>query len=92
MGWLAATWRSVAILRGRGYPERIGTPVLIVSAGADRVVSAAAQARLAARLPDCRLETIPGARHELLMETDAVRERVFALFDAFVDEALRKAG
>lgn len=88
VGWLAATRRSVAILRGPGYPERIATPVLIVSAENDRVVSNAAQARLAARLPDCRLETIAGSRHEPLMETDEVRTRVFALFDAFVDEVL----
>ena len=88
VGWLAATRRSVAILRSRGYPERVGTPVLMISAAADRVVSNVAQARLAARLPDCRLETIPDARHELLMETDDVRARVFALFDAFVDRVL----
>ena len=88
VGWLAATRRSTAILLSRGYPERIGTPVLMLSAGADRVVSNAAQARLAARMPDCRLETIPDARHEPLMETDDVRARVFALFDKFMDEVL----
>ena len=88
VGWLAATRRSVAILRSRGYAEGIATPLLIVSAAADRVVSNAAQARLAVRLPDCRLETIPDARHELLMETDAVRARVLALFDAFVERVL----
>ena len=88
VGWLAATRRSVTILRSRGYPERVGTPVLMIGAAADRVVSNAAQARLAARLPDCRLQTIPDARHEALMETDDVRARVFALFDAFVDKVL----
>ena len=91
VGWLAATRRSVAILRSPGYPERIATPVLMVSAAADRVVSNAAQARLAQRMPDCRLETIPDSRHEALMETDDVRVRVFALFDAFVDEVLGDA-
>ena len=91
VGWLAATRRSAAILRSRGYPERIATPVLTISAAADRVVSNAAQARLAARLPDCRLETIPDARHEPLMEMDEVRARVFALFDKFVEEVLEMA-
>ena len=91
VGWLAATRRSVAVLRSRGYPERVGTPVLMIGAADDRVVSNAAQARLAARLPDCRLQTIPDARHEPLMETDDVRARVFALFDAFVDDVLEMA-
>ena len=88
VGWLAATRRSVAILRSRGYPERIATPVLMICAEADRVVSNRAQMRLAKRLPDCRRETIPDSRHEPLMETDEVRAQVFALFDAFVDEVL----
>ena len=91
VGWLAATRRSVAILRSRGYPERIGAPVLMLSAAADRVVSNAAQARLARRMPDCRLETIPDSRHEPLMEADEVRARVLALFDGFVDEVLGDA-
>ena len=89
IGWLAATRRSVAILRGRGCAEALGTPVLMISAEDDSVVSNAAQAGLAARLPDCRFETIPDARHELLMETEAVRERVLALLDAFADDVLR---
>ena len=88
VGWVAATRRSVAILRSRGYPERIATPVLTIGAAAEKVVSNAAMTRLAARLPDCRLETIADARHELLMETDAVRARVLALFDAFVERVL----
>ena len=78
----------MAILRSRGYPERVATPVLMISAEADRVVSNVAQARIAARLPDCRLETILGSRHEPLMETDEVRAQVFALFDAFVERVL----
>ena len=84
LGWLAATLRSAAVLRRPGGAEAVSLPVLIVAAGADRVVSNAAQARLAARLPDCAFVTIPGARHELLMETDAVRAAFFARFDAFV--------
>lgn len=84
LGWLAATLRSTAVLRRRGGVEAVRLPVLIVAAGADRVVSNAAQARLAARLPGCAFVTIPGARHELLMETDAVRAAFFARFDAFV--------
>ena len=60
----------------------------MIGAEADRVVANTAQTRLAARLPDCRLETISASRHEPLMETDEVRAQVFALFDAFVDEVL----
>ena len=85
VGWLAASRRSIAVLRRPGYPEALRTPILMIGAGADRVVSNAAQARLAARMPNCLLETIPDARHELLMEIDAVRERVLDRFDVFVE-------
>lgn len=84
LGWLAATMRSAAVLRRAGFAEAVRLPVLIVAAGADRVVSNAAQARLAARLPACAFVAIPDARHELLMEIDSVRAAFFARFDAFV--------
>jgi lysophospholipase len=29
---------------------------------------------------------VPSARHELLMENDAIRAQVFAAFDAFITE------
>jgi lysophospholipase len=83
-GWVAASRRSIATLRGPGYPEAIRTPVLLLSAGADTVVSNKAQAKLAARMPNCQFESIPDARHELLMETDAVRQQFFGHVDAFV--------
>ncbi len=82
-GWLLATQRSLARLDTPGYIEALRTPITIFRAGADRVVSNAAEARIAARLPEAALETIPDARHELLMETDAVRARLLAGFDSF---------
>jgi lysophospholipase len=32
---------------------------------------------------------IPGAKHELFMETDAIRGQVLAAFDAFITEQSR---
>lgn len=48
--------------------SRIDVPVLLMQAGADRLVSAAASARLARALPNCTYEEIPGAYHELLFD------------------------
>ena len=42
-GWLAATFKSIDILSGTEYAGKIKTPVLIISAGKDRIVSEAAQ-------------------------------------------------
>ncbi|MFL5359530.1 MAG: alpha/beta hydrolase, partial [Myxococcales bacterium] len=62
----------------------IRTPTLIVAAGADPVCSTPAIERFAARLKAGHAIVIPGARHEILMERDAIREEFWAAFDAFV--------
>ena len=83
-GWLHAACRAMEKVR---QPERMAAqtvPSLFVSAGADRlidpdVVEAYAHAlRTGAHLP------ITGARHEILMERDTIREPFWAAFDAFV--------
>jgi lysophospholipase len=82
-GWLAATFDSIDLLNRRGYPEGIQTPVQMVGGGADRVVSIHAQRNLCRRIPGCRFRQIDGARHEILMETDAIRRDFWEIFDTF---------
>lgn len=59
-------------------------PVLIIAAGADRVVSTAVIERFVARTRNISLAVIDGARHEMLQEADFYREQVLAAFDAFI--------
>ena len=56
----------------------------IVAAGADPVCATPAIERFAARLKAGHAIVIPGARHEILMERDAIREQFWAAFDAFI--------
>ncbi len=83
-GWLEATFNSIQHIMADGYPERITTPVKIISAGGDEIVSVAAQKKICRRLPNCDLVIIPNSLHELLIETDAVLEKFWAIFDEFV--------
>ena len=85
--WLDAAFETVVEFRAADYPSHIGQPVLLVAAGADTVVSAAAIASFAARLPAGSLLTIEGARHEILQEADLYRAQFWAAFDAFVPGA-----
>lgn len=88
-GWVAASLESAALLGRAGMLEAVDTPVLIVAAQADRLVSFAAIRRVAARLPQCELVTFgPEAHHELLRECDAVRDRALEAIDLFLDRAL----
>jgi len=81
--WLHATFRSIDILGQPGFAEGIRTPIRMVCAGGDSVVSVTAQKRISARLPDCRMTLIPGARHEILKEIDPIRGRFWQIFQTF---------
>ena len=82
--WLLATFLSIDRLGGMGFPERIGTPIMMVSAGEDNIVSNRAQANIKRRLPQCRLVNFENAKHEILVETDDIRERFWKIFDDFL--------
>jgi lysophospholipase len=84
LGWLHAAFDAMARLHAPDYPERMRTPVLAVVPGADRVVAPRATERLVSRLRASRVVTVPGSRHEILMERDLFRQQFWAAFDAFV--------
>ncbi len=69
--WLQATLAAFTQLEQ--VTPAITTPTLLLQAGADVVVDNEAQNRLCAKIPNCRLDTIPGAFHELMMEQDQYR-------------------
>jgi lysophospholipase len=79
--WLGAALRSMAWLKTQA--PKITTPLLVIAAGADRIVITAETRAFAARLPNARYVEIAGAGHEMLMERDALRAQWWAAFDAF---------
>lgn len=66
-----------------------GLPILLLQGENDRVVGGEEQRQLCRRLDDCRLVALPEGRHELLMEKDAIRDRVLAEIHGFIDETTR---
>ena len=64
---------------------RVNIPVLIVAAGDDDRVLTSDTRKVAARLPNCTYVEIPQAYHEILMETDDIRETWWSAFDAFAE-------
>jgi alpha-beta hydrolase superfamily lysophospholipase len=83
--FLAAQDRSFTIA------AHIRTPVLVVQAGDDRIVSAAQTRRLVARMPaDCvTYREMPGMYHEVLNETD--RATVYGLMADWLATRLARA-
>jgi len=84
IGWLAAAVRVTEEFAEASYPASLHQPILIIAAGDDRLVSTAAAERFAIRLRAGANLIVPGARHEVLMEKDAMRAQFWAAFDAFV--------
>jgi len=84
VGWIYAASRNIRRLARPEFPMSVKVPNLIVTAGADRVVSVRAQEEMAVCLRSGGHVFIPGARHELMMEQDVFRNQFWAVFDAFI--------
>lgn len=84
IGWVAACFRALGRLAEPDAPLRVATPTLALLAGDDRVVSTRAAETFLSRMKVGRALILPKARHEILMETDAIRARFWAAFDAFI--------
>ncbi len=84
--WLIQAQDSNLRIAQAHGPESVAVPMLILGADTDKLVSPQAIRRVAARLPKARLRMFgEEAAHELLRETDAVRDVVLNEIDAFID-------
>ena len=82
-GWLQAACQSGALICRRGYLDTVRAPVLILTAEAERLVDNAAHVAAAKRLKRVTQIVVSGARHEILQETDAIRQELWRRFDGF---------
>lgn len=88
--WLEFAFRATALLSSPERLRSVTIPVEIVSAAEDRLVDNSAQAAAARNLPQGRLITVPGAYHEILMETDDMRNIFLRVFDALTGKTAPK--
>jgi lysophospholipase len=84
IGWLRSALRSCAMLQRHDYPKYIAVPMLMFAAGADHIVSPRAIEDFAVELKIGGHVAMPGSRHEILQESDAIRQRFWAAFDAYM--------
>lgn len=84
IAWLNAAFGLMRRFTEARFPLEIRVPTLIVAAGADPICSTPVIERFAARLKAGHAIVLPGARHEILMERDEIREEFWAAFDAFI--------
>ncbi|WP_325063164.1 alpha/beta hydrolase [Halovulum marinum] len=82
IGWLRAALIETAALRAAPQPE---TPILTILGGAEVVVSPWAVRTVSARQKNAELLELPGARHEVMIETPALQARAWAAIGDFLD-------
>lgn len=84
IAWVRTAFRLMARLNAPSAALEVRVPTLVIAAGQDPVVSTPAIERFAARLKTGSALVLPTSRHEILMESDAIRAQFWAAFDAFV--------
>ena len=87
--WVAAAMGAMAEAGRDSFPARVQIPLLMLAAARDAVVSTNAIEQMGLQMRTGRHMVIAGARHEMFMESDAIRGQVFAAFDAFIPEQSR---
>jgi lysophospholipase len=84
VAWIDSALRFMKCFTTPNYALKIRLPTLVVAAGDDPICSTPATERFAARLKAGHAIVLPGARHEILMERDDIRDQFWAAFDAFI--------
>ncbi|HIF25387.1 MAG TPA: alpha/beta hydrolase [Micavibrio sp.] len=72
-GWLYEAVASCNRLHKKGYVERIETPTLFAIPGHEKLVDNKAARKVIKRMPNATTLELPDAKHEILMETDEIR-------------------
>lgn len=84
-GGAAGTTRSLKKLAGKGYIGAIKTPILCLLSEQEHVVNNKSTQTLMKKMLNVRIETIPGARHEIYRETDEIRNIILQKIDRFLE-------
>ncbi len=84
--WVERAMASIRYLDKPGLIESVQTPILLLAAVADQLVSTKRIIKDNARLPHSEIMVFGReAAHELLREADGVRDQCLALMDSFLD-------
>lgn len=93
LGGVTGRWLAEAVVAMNTILERapeISLPVLLLQAGADKVVDNKSQQKVVDRLPNCTFVKVDGARHEILMEAERYRapaiEQILQFFQVSAPE------
>lgn len=90
-GWIESSFDAVGWLRRAPQVAKIKTPLVVLAAGEEQIVDNRSIRRLAARIPGAKYLEVPGAYHEILMETDPIRAIFWREFGALAAQVFSAA-
>jgi lysophospholipase len=82
-GWFAAALESIRVVRHPAFLEQIQTPILMITAEKDSLVSVKAQEEAALHLPHAALIKLRGAKHGLWYDCDRIQAQLWNAVDTF---------
>lgn len=91
VGWLRAAFRSMTYLQAPDTPGSMRVPMLFFVAGEDQIVSSTSIEDFAVRTKLGTTVLLASSRHEIMQETDEIRSRYWAAFDAYLTSAAAAA-
>ena len=80
-GWVLFALTLAARVKASRRIEALAIPLVIVAAGEEKLCRNDAAQAVARRAPKGKFILVPGAYHEILMETDDKRAQFWAAFD-----------
>lgn len=86
--WLYEAHKSCRLAQKPGFADTIKMPCLMAIPEHDHLVDNDKARILAQYMPHTQILDLPGAHHEILMETDAIRNRYLDAFYALVKEKI----
>lgn len=84
VGWVSAAFQTMKEVREPDHLAKIRCPVLIMSAAGDTIADSTTHAPVAQAIPHGEVFSVPGAKHEILMERDDIRSEFWKQFDRFM--------
>ena len=85
IGWVQQAQRSIDAITKPEAIAQIQTPTLLCSAELDSVVNPRHHQQAdAVGNPNIKLQNFPTAQHEILLESDSIRQEFWQSFDAFM--------
>ncbi|MGI9372710.1 MAG: alpha/beta fold hydrolase [Hyphomicrobiales bacterium] len=87
IGWLFAAFRAMSELNAIPNKVHLCAPVMILSSRRDQIVAREAADEFSEKVQNATNIVIDGAKHEILLERDDLREQFWSVFDTFFDGA-----